>query len=192
MQHHPVLCFDNACAGANHLFGCSWSKPSQGYVPTGLTLASVVSLCLQCRAGSGLVLRRPIEITALTEEVARSTEDASLMRAFGSCHGSVIAHRTRKKIPEITGGSTAVLTQTPIKHGLTLTFDASRLLLYRIHPVVQLCARPSRASLAAEQKKCAANSISIKGPRFRRPPTPHNSSTHYSPLIQSLETSVTH
>jgi hypothetical protein len=53
-------------ARENQLFGCARLKPSQGSVPAGLTLASDSSFCFQCKEGPGLVLRRPIEITALT------------------------------------------------------------------------------------------------------------------------------
>jgi hypothetical protein len=47
----------------NYLFGCTRPKPRQSSVPAGLTLASDFRSCLQCKAGSNLVLRRPIEIT---------------------------------------------------------------------------------------------------------------------------------
>src|SRR5580692_2264960 len=53
-------------ARENHPFGCARLKPSQASVPAGLTLASHSSFCFQCQAGSSLVLRRPIETTALT------------------------------------------------------------------------------------------------------------------------------
>jgi hypothetical protein len=46
-------------------FGCARSKPSQGSGPASLTLAGDFSFCFQCQTGSSLVLRRPIEITAL-------------------------------------------------------------------------------------------------------------------------------
>src|SRR5271156_1653954 len=49
-----------------YLFGCTQSKPSHSSVPAGLALASDIGLCFQSQAGSSLVLRRPIEITALT------------------------------------------------------------------------------------------------------------------------------
>jgi hypothetical protein len=52
-------------ARENQLFGCTRSKPGQGSFPDGLTLASDFGSCFQCQAGSGLVLHRPIEITAL-------------------------------------------------------------------------------------------------------------------------------
>jgi hypothetical protein len=52
-------------ARENHLFGCTRPKPSQGSVPAALTLTSDFSFCFQCQVGSSLVLRRPIEITAL-------------------------------------------------------------------------------------------------------------------------------
>jgi hypothetical protein len=48
----------------NHLFGCSWLKPSQASVSVGLALAADFGFCFQCKGGSSLVLRRPIEIAA--------------------------------------------------------------------------------------------------------------------------------
>jgi hypothetical protein len=51
------------------LFGCTWSRPSQGSVPAGITLVSDFGFCFQCQAGSSLVLRPPIETTALTGKV---------------------------------------------------------------------------------------------------------------------------
>jgi len=53
----------------NHLFGAIQAKPSQSSVPAGLTLASVLGFCFQCQVGSSLVLRRPIETTALTGQI---------------------------------------------------------------------------------------------------------------------------
>ena len=53
----------------NHLFGCTRSKPSQGSVPVGLALASDFSFCFQCKVGSSLVLRRPVETTRVTGKV---------------------------------------------------------------------------------------------------------------------------
>ncbi len=53
----------------NHLSGCTRSKPSQGSVPAGLALASDFSFCFQCKVGSSLVLRRPIETTAVIVQV---------------------------------------------------------------------------------------------------------------------------
>ncbi len=53
----------------NHLFGCTRSEPSQGSVPACLTLTSDFGFCFQCQAGSSLVLRRPIEITAVIGKV---------------------------------------------------------------------------------------------------------------------------
>jgi len=50
----------------NHPFGAIQAKPSQSSVPAGLTLASVFGFCFQCQVGSSLVLRRPIETTALS------------------------------------------------------------------------------------------------------------------------------
>ena len=62
---NTIQCIDSKMLPReNHLFGCTWSKPKQGSVPTGLTLASDFSLCFQWQVGSSLVLRRPIEITA--------------------------------------------------------------------------------------------------------------------------------
>src|SRR5271170_1040819 len=49
----------------NHLFGRSQSKPSQGSVQPGLAQVSDFSFCFQCKAGSSLVLRRPIETTSV-------------------------------------------------------------------------------------------------------------------------------
>jgi hypothetical protein len=43
--------------------GCTRLNASQGSVPAGLTPASDSSFCFQCKEGSGLALRRPIEIT---------------------------------------------------------------------------------------------------------------------------------
>ncbi len=40
-------------------------KPNQDSISAGLTLASDFSLCFQCQRGSSVVLRRPIESTAL-------------------------------------------------------------------------------------------------------------------------------
>jgi hypothetical protein len=53
-------------ARENHLFGRARLKPSQGCVPAAVTLTSDLGICFQYQAGSILVLRRPIEITALT------------------------------------------------------------------------------------------------------------------------------
>ena len=47
------------------MFDCTRSKPNQVSVPAGLTLAIGFSFCFKCQPGSSLVLRRPIEITAL-------------------------------------------------------------------------------------------------------------------------------
>src|SRR5580658_2489818 len=64
---NTIHCIDSTMlARENHLFGCTWSKPSQSSVPAGLALVSDFGSCFQCQAGSSLVLRRPIEITALT------------------------------------------------------------------------------------------------------------------------------
>jgi hypothetical protein len=52
-------------AREDHLLGFTWTKPSQGSVPAGLALASDFGFCFQCQSGSSLVLRRPIETTAV-------------------------------------------------------------------------------------------------------------------------------
>ena len=57
----------------NHTFCCTLPKSNQGSVSAGLTLASDFSFCFQCQAGSGLLLRRPIEITRVTGGVARKS-----------------------------------------------------------------------------------------------------------------------
>jgi hypothetical protein len=53
----------------SYLFGCTLPKPSQGSVPADLTLASDLSFCFQCQAGSSLVMHCPIEITTLIGQV---------------------------------------------------------------------------------------------------------------------------
>jgi hypothetical protein len=53
----------------NQLFGCTRPKPRQGSVPAGLTFASDFGFRFQHNVGSSLVLRRPIETTALTGKV---------------------------------------------------------------------------------------------------------------------------
>jgi hypothetical protein len=53
----------------SYLFGGTWPKPCQGSVPAALALASDFSFCFQYKGGPSLVLRRPIEITALTGKV---------------------------------------------------------------------------------------------------------------------------
>jgi|SRR5580658_3178358 hypothetical protein len=50
----------------NRRFGGARSQPNQSSVPDGPTLASEFGFSLQCQVGSSSVLRRPIEITALT------------------------------------------------------------------------------------------------------------------------------
>jgi len=71
-------------ARENHLFGCTRSKPSQGSVPAGLTLASDFSFCFQCQAGPSLVLHRPIEITAFIVQVElRAKSGVQLTRLAG-------------------------------------------------------------------------------------------------------------
>ena len=59
-------------ARENQLFGCTRSKPSQSSGPAGLTPASDFGFRFQCHAGSSLVLRPPIEITAQTGQVESS------------------------------------------------------------------------------------------------------------------------
>src|SRR5271156_2533181 len=53
----------------DHLFGGSGPKPSQGSVPAGPIQACDFGFCFQCQVGSSVVLRRPIEITALIGHV---------------------------------------------------------------------------------------------------------------------------
>jgi hypothetical protein len=66
-QCNTIQCVDSTLLSwENHPFRCIRSKPSQGSVPAGLTLASDFSFCFQCKVGSSLVLRRPIESTLLT------------------------------------------------------------------------------------------------------------------------------
>ena len=60
-------CIDSTLlAREDHVFCCTRSRPTQGCVPAGPTVASDLSFCFQCQGCSGLVLRRPIEITAIT------------------------------------------------------------------------------------------------------------------------------
>ena len=64
-QHHQ--CVDTTLLPRkNQLFSRARSKPSQGSVPAGLTLASNFSFCFQCQVDSSVVLRRPIESTGVT------------------------------------------------------------------------------------------------------------------------------
>ena len=65
----------------NHLFGFTRSKPSQGSVPAGLIPASDFSFCFQYQVGSSLVLRRPIEITAVIGHV-----DLAVRVDTGTCY----------------------------------------------------------------------------------------------------------
>ena len=58
----------------NHLLGYTRSNPSQSSVPSDLALASDFGFCFQCQAGSSLVLRRPIKITALTRRYCLDSE----------------------------------------------------------------------------------------------------------------------
>ena len=61
---NTIQCIDSTILQPeNHLIGSIGSKPSQGRVPAGLTPASDFSLCFQCKVGSSLGLRRPIETT---------------------------------------------------------------------------------------------------------------------------------
>jgi hypothetical protein len=80
-------CVDSTMlARENHLLGSTRSNPSQSSVPAGLTLASDFSFCFQCQAGSSLVLRRPIETTALTGDVPTSEfsmSDCATYESFG-------------------------------------------------------------------------------------------------------------
>jgi hypothetical protein len=63
-RRNTIQCVDSAMLPwEDHLFGFTWTKPSQGSVPAALTLASEFGFCFQCQAGSSLVLRRPIETT---------------------------------------------------------------------------------------------------------------------------------
>ena len=55
--------------GRTICLGGTRSKPGQGNAPTGLALASDCRFSVQCEVDSSLVLRRPIEIAALTEKV---------------------------------------------------------------------------------------------------------------------------
>ena len=55
----------------NYLFSATGPKPGQDTIPAGVTLAGEFGFCLQRQVGSSLVLRRPIEITALTGDMKR-------------------------------------------------------------------------------------------------------------------------
>jgi hypothetical protein len=85
-------------ARENHVFGCTRSKASQGSVPAGLTLASDISFCFQCQAGSSLVLRRPIEITALTGQRDLAPRAAPTIRILPITPISERAIRNRKAV----------------------------------------------------------------------------------------------
>jgi hypothetical protein len=83
-------------AGEHHLFGCARLKPSQGSVPAGLTLTSDLRICFHRQAGSSLVLRRPIETTALTGPVVfeRFEQNALVLERVESpefCFGVEVA-----------------------------------------------------------------------------------------------------
>jgi hypothetical protein len=67
----------------NQLFGCAQKKPNQGGVPAVLTLASDFGFCFQCKVGSILVLRRPIETTAVTGKVASYSKFPVTRRTVG-------------------------------------------------------------------------------------------------------------
>jgi hypothetical protein len=72
---NTIQCIDSTMlARENHLCGCARLKLSQGSVPAGLTLTSDLGFCLQCQAGSSLVLRRPIEIAAQTGHMGFNTD----------------------------------------------------------------------------------------------------------------------
>ena len=90
---NTIQCIDSTMLlREKHLFGCTWLKPSQGSIPVGLDLASDFGFCFQCQAGSSLVLRRPMEITALI----RWDEKAGLPRDAIRSQGSTRSKRTRK------------------------------------------------------------------------------------------------
>jgi len=74
-------------------FGCSRSRPSQGSVRGGLTLASRFDLCCHCKVGSRLVLRRPIETTRLTRQVDAHLNPPSLGRNSTAFHCFVLIGR---------------------------------------------------------------------------------------------------
>ncbi|MFZ3216545.1 MAG: hypothetical protein WA192_10845, partial [Candidatus Acidiferrales bacterium] len=63
-----------------YLFACTRSKPSQSSVPAGLILASDFGFCFQCQVGPSLVLRRPIETTALS--LTTPTVSRDFIRVF--------------------------------------------------------------------------------------------------------------
>jgi hypothetical protein len=79
------------------LFGCTRPKPSQGSVPVGLTLASDFGFCFQCKVGSSLVLRRPIETTSLIGKVKFyfNIEGNATTRPLGREHESLARCTTR-------------------------------------------------------------------------------------------------
>jgi len=63
-RRNTVQCVDSRMLPRRtYLFGRTRSKPSQGSVPTDLTLASDFSLCFHCKLDSNGVLRPPIETT---------------------------------------------------------------------------------------------------------------------------------
>ena len=64
---NTIQCVDSTMLPReNHLFDGTRSKPTQDSVPADLTLASDFGFCFHCKAGSSLVLHRPIETTVLT------------------------------------------------------------------------------------------------------------------------------
>jgi hypothetical protein len=79
---NTIQCIDSTMLPReNYLFGCVRPKPSQGSVPAGSTIASDFGFCFQCKVGSSLVLRRPIEITALIAHL-KFQYDTCLAGAF--------------------------------------------------------------------------------------------------------------
>ena len=94
-------CIDSTLlAREDHVFCCTRSKPTQGCVPAGPTVASDLSFCFQCQECSCLVLRRPIEITRVTGHLKfadrhlsghpfRSLRDASVASYAPICRASV-------------------------------------------------------------------------------------------------------
>ena len=74
---NTIRCIDSAMLPReNHLFSFTWTNPSQGSVPAGLSLASNFSFCFQCKVGSSLVLRRPIETTGYRKLRSAGRRDA--------------------------------------------------------------------------------------------------------------------
>jgi hypothetical protein len=71
----------------NYLFNRTHSKPSQGSVPAGLTLASDFSFCFPCQVGSSFVLRRPIETTALITHLPTTASDVARTKKLHAVEG---------------------------------------------------------------------------------------------------------